>query len=83
MAPKTVFVVQAFELHRKRLVPTTREEARTEDRARSSAERTAARKGGAAVLALVVEAETGEMTGGTVLARFGEVPDDLDQLLES
>lgn len=83
MAPKTVFVVQAFELYRKRLVPTTKEEARTEERARSAAERTAARNAGAAVLALTIETETGEMTGGKVLARYGDVPDDLDQLLES
>jgi len=83
VAPKTVFVVQAFELHRKRLVPTTKEEAKTEDRARQTAERTAARKAGAAVLALIIETETGEMTSGKVLARYGDVPDDLGQLLES
>lgn len=83
MASKTVFVVQAFELHRKRLVPTTREEARNEERARHVAERVASRKAGAAVLALTVETETGEMIGGKVLARYGEVPDDLDQLLEN
>ena len=51
MASKTVFVVQAFELHRKRLVPTTKEEARNEERARHVAERVAGRKAGAAVLA--------------------------------
>jgi hypothetical protein len=83
VAPKKVFVVQAFELHRKRLVPTTKDEARTEDRASQTAERTAARKAGAAVLALTIETETGEMTGGKVLARYGDVPDDLDRLLES
>ena len=83
MAAKTVFVVQTFELHRKRLVPTTREEAQTEERARYVAERVAGRKAGAAVLALAVETETGELTGGKVLARYGEVPEDLGQLLES
>jgi hypothetical protein len=83
VASKTVFVVQAFELHRKRLVPTTKEEARNEERARHVAERVAGRKAGAAVLALTVETETGEMIGGKVLARYGEVPDDLDQLLEN
>ena len=83
MASKTVFVVQAFELNRKRLVPTTKEEARNEERARNVAERVAGRKAGAAVLALTVETETGEMIGGKVLARYGEVPDDLDQLLEN
>jgi hypothetical protein len=83
VAPKTVFVVQAFEMHRKRLVPTTKEEARNEERARQMAERVAARKAGAAILALTIEAETGEMTSGRVLARYGEVPDDLEQLLES
>jgi hypothetical protein len=47
------------------------------------AERVAARKAGAAILILTIETETGEMTGGRVLARYGDVPDDLDQLLES
>ena len=83
MGSKTVFVVQAFELHRKRLVPTTKEEARNEERARYVAERVAGRKAGAAVLALTVDIETGEMSGGKVLARYGAVPDDLDLLLES
>jgi hypothetical protein len=83
VASKTVFVVQAFEMYRKRLIPTTKEEARNEERARHMAERVAARKAGAAILILTIETETGEMTGGRVLARYGEVPDDLDQLLES
>jgi hypothetical protein len=48
MAVKTVYVVQAFETQRKRLVPTTKIDAPSE-----------------------------------ILARFGAVPDDLDQLTES
>jgi hypothetical protein len=74
MASKTVFVVQAFETHRKKLVPTTKTEARSEDQAR---------KGGAAVIALTLDTESSEVSEAKILARFGDIPDDLDQLVES
>jgi hypothetical protein len=83
MAIKTVFVVQAFETHRKRLVPTTKTEARNEASAHQQAEQVAVRKGGAAVIALTLDTESGEVSAAKILARFGAVPDDLDQLVES
>ena len=82
MAVQTVFVVQAFELHRKRLVPTTKEQAKNEQQAVRLAERTAQRKGGAVVLQITVDGETGEVDRTRVVSRFGEVPEDLDQLIE-
>jgi len=82
MAAKTVYVVQAFELHRKRLVPTTKTEARSEAHALYRAEQVASHKAGAAVISINADDETGEVSEAKVLARFGDVPDDLDQLIE-
>ncbi len=44
MATKTVYVVQAFETHWKKLVLTTKTEARSEDGAKLQAEQVAARR---------------------------------------
>jgi hypothetical protein len=83
MPTKTVYVVQAFETQRKRLVPTTKTDAPSESAAMKRAESIAARAGGAAVIALDLDTETGEVNKATILARLGSVPDDLDQLTES
>jgi len=83
MVEKTVFVVQAFEMQRKKLAPTTKTDAPSESAAMKRAESIAARAGGAAVIALTLDTETGEVSKAAILARYGEVPDDLDQLMES
>ena len=57
-------------------------EARDENDARLRAAQTADRRAGAAVIALTLDTETGEVSEG-ILARFGQVPDDFDQLVES
>ena len=64
-------------------MPTTKTEARSEDQARKQAEQVAARKGGAAVIALTLDTESSEVSEAKILARFGDIPDDLDQLVES
>ena len=78
---KTIHVVQVFEIHRKRLVPTTKLEARDESHARIRAERTIQSKPGAVILAISLDTETGEVDTTRIVARFGETPDDLDQLI--
>jgi hypothetical protein len=78
---KTIHVVQVFEISRKRLVPTAKLEARDEAHARLRAERTVESKPGAAVLAISLDTETGEVDTTRIVARFGETPDDLDQLI--
>jgi hypothetical protein len=83
MAAKTVYVVQAFELQKKKLVPTTKVESPTEYAAKKRAGFVAARKAGAVALALDVDTETGEVSKVTILERVGEVPDDLDHFTES
>jgi len=83
MPTKTVYVVQAFELQKKKLVPTTRVESPTDYAAKKRAGFVAARKAGAVALAIEVDTETGEVSKATILERVGNVPDDLDQLTES
>ena len=83
MAANTVFVVQAFEVHRKKLAPTTKTDARNADAAARQAEQIAVRKAGAAVIQITADDETGEVSEAKVLARYGSVPDDLDQLVAS
>jgi len=83
MAVKTVYAVQAFETQRKKLVPTTKIDAPSESAAKKRAESVAARAGGAAVIALTLDTESGEVSQAKIIARFGAVPDDLDQLIES
>ncbi len=78
---KTIHVVQLFELRRKRLVPTMKIEARDENNARMRAERQVGTKPGAVVLAITLDTETGEVESTKIVARYGETPDDLDQLL--
>ncbi len=78
---KTIHVVQLFELRRKRLVPAAKVEARDETNARMRAERLVGTKPGAVVLAITLDTETGEVESTKIVARYGETPDDLDQLL--
>ena len=76
MALKTTYVVQAFELKRKRLVPGAKEVVGTESGAVKKAQAWAARMPGAAALRIVADDETGEVESAAILASFGEVPDD-------
>ena len=81
MATQTLFVVQAFELRRKRIVPTTKEQVKDEAQALRQAERTADRKGGAIALHIAVDSETGEVEQTQIVGRYGELPDNLDDLM--
>ncbi len=83
MAVKTVFVVQPFEKRQKKLIPLPKTDARSEEHARHQAEHMAARRAGAAVIVLDMDTETGEVSTAKILARFGTVPEDLDQVIES
>ena len=65
------------------------EEARSDNENRSANEASATRraelvaelKGGAAIIKITADDETGEVSEARVLARFGDVPDDLDQMV--
>ena len=81
MTLKITFIVQTFELKRKRLVAGARDVAPTESGALKRAEAIAARMPGAAALKIVADDETGELESATILGQFGDVPEDFaDQL---
>ena len=82
MAMKTSYVVQPFEVHRKRLRPARQEAAQTESGALRKAEALAARMPGAAALKVVADDETGELEGVTILGPWGEVPDNFAESLQ-
>lgn len=82
MALKASFVVQPFEIHRKRLRPARQEAAQTESGAVKKAENLAKRMPGAAALKIVADEETGELEGVTILGQWGEVPDDFAECLQ-
>ncbi|WP_457091414.1 hypothetical protein [Microvirga sp. P5_D2] len=82
MASQTSYIVQTFEIHRKRLVPTVRAQFKTEQQAIRSAESTAQRKTGSAAMKVIADDETGEMSSIEVIAKYGEVPDDFEELLQ-
>jgi hypothetical protein len=81
MAMKTAFVVQPFELHRKRLRPAQQEPASSESGALKKTENLAKRMPGAAALKAVADDETGELEGVTILGQWGEIPDDFAESL--
>ncbi|TGD93266.1 hypothetical protein [Methylobacterium nonmethylotrophicum] len=81
MAMRTTFVVQTFEVHRKRLRPGSRDVAPTESGALKRAEAIAARMPGAAALRIVADDETGELESVEILGQFGEIPDDFAEQL--
>jgi hypothetical protein len=82
MAIKTTYLVQPFELHRKRLRPARQEPAPTQSAALKRAEALAGRMPGAAALKIVADDETGEVESATVLGQWGEIPDDFAEQLQ-
>jgi hypothetical protein len=82
MGMRTTFVVQTFEIHRKKLRPGTRDVAPTESGALKRAEAIAGRMPGAAALKIVADDETGELESVAILGQFGEVPEDFAEQLQ-
>lgn len=82
MAMKTAFVVQPFELHRKRLRPARQESAQSESGAMKKAENLAKRMPGAAAVKVIADDETGELEAATILGQWGEVPEDFAESLQ-
>lgn len=76
MALTTSFVIQPFELRRKRLVPGRQEASPTASGAIKRAEGMSARVPGVAALRIVADDETGELESATILGQWGEVPED-------
>ena len=82
MAMRTSYVVQPFELHRKRLRPARQEASQSESGALKKAENLAKRMPGAAALKIVADDETGELESVTILGQWGELPDDFAESLQ-
>ena len=82
MAMRTSYVVQPFELHRKRLRPGRQEQSQTESGAIKKAENLAKRMPGAAALRIVADDETGELESVTILGQWGEIPDYFAESLQ-
>lgn len=81
MGNKTTFVVQGFEIKRKRLVPGQRDVAPTQGGALKRAEALAKRLPGAAAICVVADEETGELVTVTILGTFGEIPENFAESL--
>jgi hypothetical protein len=81
MAMKTAFVVQPFEIHRKRLRPAQQKPAQSESGALKKAENLAERMPGAAAIKVLADDETGELEGVTILSQWG-IPDDFTESLQ-
>jgi hypothetical protein len=78
MAKVTYFVAQPFELSKRgRFTPGAAQPARSADQAVRTAERLAKTKGGAVAFSRSGDPEFGEFDDAVILARYGEVPDDL------
>ena len=75
MAAQTIFWVQGFEHVAGRLVPTIRRTAQGQGNALQQAEALARRLPGAAAFAVETRDDGAETT--TILAAFGDVPDDV------
>ncbi len=75
MGMRMTFMVQTFEIHRKRLRPGNRDVAPTENDTLKRAEAIAGRMPGAAALRMMADDETGELESTTILGQFGEVPE--------
>ncbi|MBY0297428.1 MAG: hypothetical protein K2X71_15545 [Methylobacterium sp.] len=82
MGMRTTFVVQSFEVHRKKLRPGQRDVAPTESGALKRAEAIAGRQPGSAALRVVADDETGELESVAILGMFGEVPDDFAERMQ-
>lgn len=81
MAVKTTYLVQTFDLKRKRLVPGQRDVAPRESGALKRAEAMARRLPGTVALKIDADDETGELDTATILGKFGQVPDDFAKQL--
>ncbi|GEL44046.1 hypothetical protein MEX01_46370 [Methylorubrum extorquens] len=71
MAMKTTFLVRAFVLKRKRLIPGDRQVSPTSSGAMKLAEAMATRMPGAVALQIVADDETGELESTTILGQYG------------
>jgi hypothetical protein len=73
------FIIQEFITRRKRLVPGTATKAQTKHHALRDGERIAARAEGVAIIHVVADDETGEVSSIGVLERHGLIPEEFEE----
>ncbi|AOO82885.1 hypothetical protein [Bosea vaviloviae] len=83
MATVDSFFLQPFRTHRKRLVPGQRVLARTKHHALSDGERLGRTAEGVAVVHVVADDETGEVSAIDVLARHGAIPEEFEEQIRA
>lgn len=79
MANVDAFFLQPFKTHRKRLVPGQRVPSKTRHHALSEGERMGRTAEGLAVIHVVADDETGELSSLDVLARHGSIPEEFEE----
>lgn len=83
MASVDTFFIQPFRTHRKRLVPGQRVPAKTRHHALNDGERMARTAEGIAVMHVVADDETGELSTIAVLARHGAIPEEFEEQIRA
>ncbi|GAU86697.1 hypothetical protein [Bosea sp. BIWAKO-01] len=76
---RDTFIIQEFVTRRKRLVPGNKMPAKTKHHALRDAERLAVRAEGVAVIHVVADDETSEVSSIEVLARHGAIPEEFEE----
>lgn len=83
MAEVETFFIQPFHIHRKRLAPSQRVASKTRHHALADGRRIAMGKAGAAVMRVVADDETGELSQVEVLERFGDIPEEFEEQIRA
>jgi hypothetical protein len=79
MASVDSYFLQPFKTHRKRLVPGQRVLAKTKHHALAEGERLGRSAEGVAVIHVLADEETGELSAINVLARHGVIPEQFEE----
>ncbi|AMJ61407.1 hypothetical protein [Bosea sp. PAMC 26642] len=77
------FFLQPFKTHRKRLVPSQRVASKTKHHALRDGERLGRTAEGLAVVHVVADDDTGEVSSIEVLARHGLIPEEFEEQIRA
>ena len=83
MANVDTFFLQPFKTHRKRLVPSQCVPAKSRHHALNEGERLSKTAEGLAVIHVVADDETGEVSELSVLARHGTIPEEFEEQIRA
>lgn len=83
MASVETYVIQPFHIHRKKLTPSPQLSAKTKHHALAEGQRIGASKPGAAVMRIVADDETSEVSEIEIIGRFGEIPEAFEEGIRS